>query len=103
VFLVDAFGGDEKLADSVNHLLVTGFCLISAGFVTWVLRTGERVDQVRYAVELVSEKAGFALLVLGAMHFFNLYVFSRIRRRMQERIEAPPIAPDGYLPAREME
>ena len=25
IFLVDAFGGSEELADSVNHLLVVGF------------------------------------------------------------------------------
>ena len=25
IFLVDSFGGNEKLADSVNHLLVVGF------------------------------------------------------------------------------
>jgi hypothetical protein len=27
IFLVDSFGGNEKLADSVNHLLVVGFYL----------------------------------------------------------------------------
>ena len=29
IFLVDAFHGNEKLADSVNHLLVVGFYLIN--------------------------------------------------------------------------
>ena len=30
-FLVDAFHGQEALADSVNHLLVVGFYLINLG------------------------------------------------------------------------
>jgi hypothetical protein len=34
VFLVEVFGGDEALADSVNHLLVVGFYLINFGYVT---------------------------------------------------------------------
>ncbi len=97
VFLIDAFGGQEKMADSVNHLLVVGFCLINVGFVTSVLKTHDQLDTMRSAVEMVSEKIGFALLVLGGMHFFNLYVFSRIRRRMQEMNEPPPLPADGYL------
>jgi hypothetical protein len=99
MFLVDAFGGNEKMADSVNHLLVVGFCLINVGFVTSVLKTQDQLDTMRSAVEMVSGKIGFALLVLGAMHFFNLYVFSRIRSRMQEANEAAPLPPDGYLSA----
>jgi hypothetical protein len=31
VFLVEAFHGNEELADSVNHLLVVGFYLINGG------------------------------------------------------------------------
>ena len=48
---------------------------------------------------MVSGKIGFVLLVLRGMHFFNLYVFSRIRRRMQEANEQPTIPADGYLRA----
>ena len=92
VFLVDAFGGNEKLADSVNHLLVVGFCLINVGFVTSVLKTQDELNTMRSAVEMVSEKIGFALLVLGGMHFFNLAVFSALRRRGQtHRINRPPV------------
>jgi hypothetical protein len=31
VFLVNSFASDERLADSVNHLLVVGFYLINMG------------------------------------------------------------------------
>ena len=31
-FLVEAFGGNEPIADSVNHLLVVGFYLINFGY-----------------------------------------------------------------------
>ena len=34
VFLIEVFGGEEALADSVNHLLVVGFYLINFGGVT---------------------------------------------------------------------
>ena len=81
VFLVDVFHGDEGLADSVNHLLVVGFYLINLGYISLMLRLGYDVATARESIEALSWKVGLVLLVLGAMHFFNLYLFSRIRRR----------------------
>lgn len=81
VFLVDAFHGNTELADSVNHLLVVGFYLINIGYVALALRATETLNTLRGAIELVSDKVGLVLLVLGFMHFFNLFVFSRIRKR----------------------
>jgi hypothetical protein len=80
IFLVDAFRGNAPLADSVNRLLVVGFYLINVGYVAESLASDRRVDTLRAAIELVSDKIGMILLVLGAMHFFNLYLFDRLRR-----------------------
>ena len=98
VFLVDAFHGNGELADSVNHLLVVGFYLINIGYVTLALRTTENLSTLRSSIELVSDKIGVVLLVLGGMHFFNLFVFSRMRKRSQVRTTSnmaftSPIAP----------
>lgn len=84
VFLVDAFSGNTDLADSVNHLLVVGFYLVNVGYVALALKTPEAVNSVRNSIELVSDKFGVVLLVLGVMHFFNLFVFSRMRKRPHE-------------------
>jgi hypothetical protein len=81
VFLVDVFSGNEALADSVNHLLVVGFYLINFGYVSLALKLGYEVTSMREGIEALSWKVGLVLVVLGGMHFFNLYVFSRIRRR----------------------
>jgi hypothetical protein len=83
VFLVDAFHGNAELADSVNHLLVVGFYLVNLGYVALALRTGAVLPTVRDAIELLSQKIGWVLLILGAMHFFNIFIFYRLRRRGQ--------------------
>jgi hypothetical protein len=88
VFLIDAFQGNAALADSVNHLLVVGFYLINIGYVSMELKSDVTLSSLRQAIELVSGKIGIVLLVLGAMHFFNLYVFSRLRKRVRE-VERP--------------
>ena len=96
LFLVDVFQGNEALADSVNHLLVVGFYLVNLGFVSLALRIGYNVDDTRGSIEALSSKVGMVLLVLGAMHFFNLFLFSRIRQRSRLRQAQPPIAPDAH-------
>ncbi len=47
-------------------------------------------------MELVCNKTGLVLIVLGVMHFLNLYVFSRLRRRGQAELR-PPIPPDARI------
>jgi hypothetical protein len=101
VFLVDAFHGNESLADSVNHLLVVGFYLINVGYVTLALKYGEKPFNVQTAIEFFSTKIGWVLLVLGLMHFFNLLVFSRMRRRAVLLSAPPPVPPDEVLAAGE--
>ena len=96
IFLVDAFHGNAELAASVNHLLVVGFYLINIGFVALALKTEATILNTRAAIELVSDKIGYVMLILGAMHFFNLYVFTRIRRR-SNGVPRPPFAPDAVL------
>lgn len=81
VFLIEVFGGDDALADSVNHLLVVGFYLINLGYVSLALKIGIEVDNAQIAIEALSYKIGLVLLVLGGMHFFNLFIFQRIHRR----------------------
>jgi len=90
VFLVEVFGGDESLADSVNHLLVVGFYLINLGYVSLALKIGMNVDTPRVAIEALSYKIGLVLLVLGGMHFFNLLIFQRIHRRPRFFRKMPP-------------
>ena len=94
IFLVDSFGGNEALADSVNHLLVVGFYLINIGYVTLALRYGTHPTDVAEVMEYLSTKIGLVLVVLGAMHFFNVYVIGRFRHRVRERkrIEAAEAA-----------
>lgn len=93
IFLVDAFHGNEPLADSINHLLVVGFYLINIGYVALALKEGSAPSDLRGVFELLSTKVGVVLLVLGGMHFFNLFVFSKMRRRALLHQAPPPLPP----------
>ena len=81
LFLVEAFSGNQQMADSVNHLLLVGFYLINLGFVLLFLRIGTKPTDLVEGVEYISTKLGIVILVLGGMHFFNMFNFSRMRKK----------------------
>src|SRR5688572_24460573 len=93
VFLVEAFRGDERMADSVNHLLVVGFYLINVGYIALALKYGDKPGDVQAAVEFLSTKVGLVLVVLGVMHFFNMFNFDKMRRKA--RAHHTPVTMDA--------
>jgi hypothetical protein len=97
VFLIDSFRGNERLADSVNHLLVVGFYLINIGYVALALKESIAPTDIRQVLETVSRKIGVVMLVLGVMHFFNILVFSKMRRRALLQSVPPPIPPQAHV------
>ena len=100
IFLVDVFHGNEPLADSVNHLLVVGFYLINLGYISLALRMGYEIFTAREAIEALSWKVGCVMFLLGMMHFFNLFILSRMRRRANLQYAPPPVRPDEYTSVR---
>ena len=81
VFLIDIFNGEEALSNSVNKLLITGFYLVNFGYTVFALKTSSHIESPTDLIETLSFKLGLIILVLGFMHFFNLMVFFRLRRR----------------------
>jgi len=96
IFLVDVFSGNEPMADSVNHLLVVGFYLINLGYVSLALKTDVPPADTQQVIENLSGKVGVVLLVLGGMHFLNLFVFSKMRKHCRQAQLPPPVQPTEY-------
>lgn len=82
VFLVECFGHDEVLAKSTNHLLVVGFYLMNLGFIFLALQFGKPPETLPDMVLFLSSKVGLAVLVLGAMHFFNMHAIATFGRKV---------------------
>ena len=81
VFLVDIFHGNAALADSVNNLLLVGFYLVNIGYAVYTLQITSIISNVQEVIEKLSVKVGLIILILGAMHFFNLYIFFTLRKK----------------------
>ena len=81
IFLIEALHGNEAMADSVNHLLVVGFYLINMGYMSLALKEANTIPDTRVVIEVLSFKIGCIILILGGMHFLNLFIFFSLRKR----------------------
>ena len=105
-FLIDIFKGDEVLAKSVNRLLVVGFYLLNIGFFVYNLKMRGEISNEKELIESLGVKLGYAILVLGGMHFFNLFLFMSLRKFGQQAANKaapraagpPPVRPPASGP-----
>jgi len=81
IFLLDIFHGNKELANAVNNLLLVGFYLINIGYAVYTLSIREDILNARALVEGLSVKVGAIILILGGMHFLNMLVFYKLRKR----------------------
>jgi hypothetical protein len=98
IFLEDVFA-DPKLARAVNQLLVMGFYLLNLGYVAVAMQSHKTIPDASTALETLSMKLGLVLLVLGGLHFGNVFFLGRYRRgRLRQQQGVPPLPPAGRLP-----
>jgi len=95
-FLEEVFADNPRLASAVNRLLVVGFYLLNLGYAFVTLKAGNQVNTRAEGIETLGVKLGSLLLVLGALHMGNLYLFHRIRRRGQIKLAPPPVWPQMH-------
>ncbi len=93
VFLEDVFVDNPRMAPAVNRLLVVGFYLLNLGYAFVTLKAGADSLTAVQAMETLAAKLGALLISLGVIHFGNLYLFHRMRRRSQIRLAPPPVKP----------
>jgi len=87
VFLMEIFNEDDVLVDSVNKLLLIGFYLINFGYVLRNLIIRNEIVDIAGSIEMLSIKIGLIVIVLGIMHFFNLFVLFVFRSKAKKEKE----------------
>ena len=61
--------------------MLVGFYLVNLGYAIYTLKVIDQVNETRQVIEILSTKIGAIILILGGMHFFNMFVFFRLRKR----------------------
>lgn len=80
VFILAFLKGDERLADFINRMLLTGYYLLNLGYAALMLQSWDRVDNWAELVCSIGTMTGKILLTLGVMHFGNMgfiYIYGK--------------------------
>ena len=75
------------MAGSVNKLLQVGFYLVNIGYALSVLTIYDTFFDFQDMLEGLSVKVGTIILILGAMHFFNLFVLFKLRSKSKTQFK----------------
>ncbi len=71
--------------------------MMNLGYAMFLLKSNSAGNSTQ-AIEILVQKLGVLLLTLAAIHFVNVYVFWRLRRRNEIRHLPPPLAPQRHVP-----
>lgn len=85
LFLTEGHDENKALSEALSHLLVVGFYLVNLGVISFALKSDAQVADAQGVIELISAKVGTILVVIGAMHFIILAVFSSVRQGNEHR------------------
>ncbi|MDC1370329.1 hypothetical protein N8289_00665, partial [Flavobacteriales bacterium] len=96
-FLLSAFKGNESVANSINNLLKMGFYLVNIGYALISIRYNYNLQSNAQLIEALAVKIGTIVLILGAMHFFNMYILYLIGRITRDKEMRRKETQDTYV------
>lgn len=100
MFLINAFKGNETVANSVNNLLKLGFYLVNIGYALNTITIKYKIDAIDEVIRILAVKIGVIILILGFMHFFNLFILyligDNIRKNAPQKVNTDEIG-SSYL------
>ena len=85
LFLLECLG-NETAADSLNMLFLVGFYLVNLAFIFIALRYGETGTTLVSSVEVIGGRVGLVTLIMGLLHFNNLFWCNLARNRNSNTI-----------------
>lgn len=82
-FLIDAFHGNTQMAHSYNLFLLTGYYLVNLGYAAFSISGWDKIITVAQLIEDISSHLGLLVLLLGIMHYINMYSFSKFSKQLK--------------------
>lgn len=76
-FLVKQFVGELHLVDPINKLLLLGYYLFNLGYVVLSVQQWKQLQNMMDVINMVANKSGTIILMLGIMHYFNMFWISK--------------------------
>lgn len=86
-FLADTFHGNHTLSNAYNRFLLTGYYLLNLGYATISINWWAAIQNTVQLIEEVSWRLGLIVMMLGIIHYFNMYSFARFGGQLKRLYE----------------
>lgn len=83
-FLVESFHNNMSMAKAFNMFLLTGYYLLNLGFAAYSVNGWGSIKTYAQLIEDVATHLGTLVLLLGIMHYINMYSFTRFSKQLKQ-------------------
>lgn len=77
--ILDLFD-NESITRTINNLLLTGYYLVNIGYIAITIRGFQSIDTEGELFLTVSEKLGTIYLILGVLHYNNVWQLNNLSK-----------------------
>ena len=81
VYIITLLKGDEKLADFINRMLLTGYYLLNLGYAAVMIRYWQPVTSFAELAGSIASMTGRIMLTLAFIHFCNMAAIYMLSKR----------------------
>ena len=82
IYILETLQHNEELTDTVNKILLTGYYLTNLGYAALMLSFWGQIETFTQLVESESIMLGRIVLGLALMHYFNLFIIHKFRKKI---------------------
>ncbi|HMU46297.1 MAG TPA: hypothetical protein PKC72_08020 [Chitinophagaceae bacterium] len=86
LYILRLLHGNEKLTDSINHLLLIGYYLLNLGYASLMLSQWQTIHTITELLTSVVNMTGRIMVLLGIIHFFNMATIFIYSKKMDKNI-----------------
>ena len=73
-------------ATTVNNILLTGYYLVNIGYIALSIRSFKHMGSDDAMLLYTLERIGFIMLILGILHYHNIYQLQRLSKNKDKFI-----------------
>ena len=73
IYILNYFSKDLNFGNGINKLLRTSYYLLNIGLAIWSLNSMRQINNYVQAILEISSRLSFILLLIGSLHFINIY------------------------------
>ena len=84
IYILNLLPENEKLADAINKMLLTGYYLLNLGYAALMIRAWDIITTWTELISSISSMTGKIMLTLALIHFMNMAAILLISQRQHQ-------------------